>query len=278
MEIKKFMKETLIDIAGAICIGFALLVFSAPNGIPFGGVGAISMILNHLTGVQIGTINFLINVPLIISAFFFLNKEIAIRTLRNIIVVTIVLNFGISHVPPFKGDLIIAAIAGGVCLGTGVGILFRSGATSGGVDIIVKIINKHNPHLQLGHIMRFIDASIALCSVFVFHNIQVALYGFIGIFVCSVCIDKIVYGGQQAKLMYIISPKKDEICKALTEDLDQSVTIINATGGYSNASQDVLMCGVSRQRFNPLKQKVFEIDPNAFITIVSADEMVSNRM
>ena len=278
-ERKKSIILWIIDIIcimiGSTSYSIGLHCFSAPNNIAAGGVGGISTLINATTGIEIGVLYGVINLPLIIIGFIFLGKKMMIKTFISVIVMTFVTDYGLAAVPAYRdGDRLLAAIFAGIFFGAGLGIVYLREGTTGGTDILNKLINKKFPHFKLGAIMLSTDAIIILASMLVYGNVESGLYSIIAIFIGSKVMDLILYGSFEGKMLLIFSDNYHEISEYVMKTLDRGVTWLNATGAYSEKNKQVICCAVHKNEYSKIKRKVKEIDPHAFIIITNADEVL----
>lgn len=275
-EILRWVVDIFLIIVGGIIYAAGLHCFSAPNNIAPGGVAGISTLINAATGgMNIGILYGIINIPLIIIGFIFLGKKMMIKTLLSVAVVTFATDYGLARVPIYEnGDKMLAAICAGVLFGVGLGIVYVREGTTGGTDIINKIINKKFPHISVGAAMMGTDAVIIGASMLVFKSFEAGLYALIAIFISSKVLDMILYGSFEGKMMLIFSDKYGEISEYIMTNLDRGITWLNGTGAYSKQSKQVICCAVHKSEYTKVKRKVKEIDSKAFIIITNAGEVL----
>ena len=275
-EIWRWVVDIFLIIVGGIIYSAGLHCFSAPNEIAPGGVAGISTLINAATGgMNIGILYGIINIPLIIIGFIFLGKKMMIKTLLSVAVVTFATDYGLAGVPIYEnGDKMLAAICAGVLFGVGLGVVYVREGTTGGTDIINKIINKKFPHISVGAAMRGTDAVIIGASMLVFKSFEAGLYALIAIFISSKVLDMILYGSFEGKMMLIFSDKYGEISEYIMTNLDRGITWLNGTGAYSKQSKQVICCAVHKSEYAKVKRKVKEIDSKAFIIITNAGEVL----
>ena len=216
----------------------------------------------------------IINIPLIIAGFLRLGKALMARTVLAVAVTTLCTDVFSSLFPVYVGDRIIAAVFGGVLMGAGLGIVYNRDGTTGGTDIINKIIQKAKPHLSLGFIMMMTDAVVVLVSILAFGNLESGLYAIIAIFVSSRLMDYILYGGREGKAVLIFSENAEEIGKAITTSISRGATYLKGEGVYTGADKNVICCAVPKNEYAKLKRIVREYDPKAFIITATADEVL----
>jgi uncharacterized membrane-anchored protein YitT (DUF2179 family) len=179
-------------------------------------------------------------------------------------------------VPVYTGDKILAGIFGGVLFGAGLGLIYIREGTSGGIDIVNRIINKKRPHLRMGVIMLTSDAVVITAAMFVFKSIESGLYAIIAIFVSGRVADLILYGGLEGKLMLIFSEKFEEISRKILNEEGRGVTFLKGVGAYSGVDRNVICCAVRKAQYAQIKRKIVEVDGNAFIVIANAGEVLGN--
>ncbi|MEG0570185.1 MAG: YitT family protein, partial [Oscillospiraceae bacterium] len=186
--------DILLTILGSGLLALGIHSFTAPNRIAPGGVTGIATIINHITGVPIGALTLAINIPLIIIGFVFLGKKFMTRTIVSIISFTIFIDYLFIKVPTYQGDMLLAGIFGGAIMGIGMGIMFVRSSSSGGMDIVNRIIHKKIPHVKLGVIIFISDVIVASISAIAFKSFEAAMIAMITLFVSSKAIDAAVYG------------------------------------------------------------------------------------
>ena len=275
----RWLIDILAIIIGALAYSIGLHCFTAPNDIAPGGVGGISTIINEATGLSIGLLYGLINIPLIVVGLIFLGKKTMIKTVIAVAVISAVTDYGLVYlnVPVYEnGDRLLAAIFGGIIFGFGMGLIYLREGTSGGTDIINKLINRRFPHFSIGAITLATDAVVVSASAFVYGNIESALYAVVAIFICGKVMDMILYGSFEGKMLLIFSDKHEQIGQYIMVTLDRGVTYLNGEGAYSGKQKNVICCAVHKNEYSKLKRKVKEIDPNAFIIITNAGEVLGD--
>ncbi len=273
-RILRWVIDIALIIVGAVCYSAGIHCFTDPYDIAPGGVAGISTILNELFGVNIGLMYGLINVPLVILGFVLLGKKLMIKTLISVATITFSTDYLLVYVPVYEnGDKIIAAIFGGVLMGAGLGLTYLREGTSGGTDIINKIINKAMPHVKLGVITLMVDFVIIIASMLVFKNVETGLYAAIAIFISTRVLDMILYGSYEGKMLLIFSDSYQDIADMIMVEFNRGVTFLMAKGGYSGADKNVICCAVHKNEYAKIKRKVKDIDRRAFIIISSVAEV-----
>lgn len=275
-EQKKTWKRRVLDYlmitVAAFIYAVAVSLFLDPNSLAPGGVTGIAIILNRLSGLETGTWVLLINIPIIVVGMWKFGLHFILSTLYCTAATSFFINllatFGVA-----TEDRFLAALVGGALMAVGIGLVFKAGATTGGTDIIVKLLRLRFPHLKTGSLFLITDAIIVTASAFVFKDLDVALYAGVVVFVNSVLLDVVLYGRDGAKLIFIISDAHASITKRLLEELDIGVTYISGTGAYSGREKSVIMCVMKKQISAQAEVIVREEDPAAFMIVTSATEI-----
>ncbi len=274
--IKDFAVDILFDIAAAILYAVSVNMFTAPNQIAPGGVTGLATILNYLLGVPIGITTFLINVPLVILGLIFLGKAFTLKTLKTVVFFSLFVDLLNPILQPYTRDHLLASLFGGILMGAALGLVFLRGSTTGGTDILGRLIQLPMPHVQIGKLIMLTDGLILLLSTIVYHNIETAMYGVIVIFLDGKVIDTILYGYDTGKQLMVISDSNEEIGRRVMGELERGATFFQARGAYSNEEKDVLMCIVKRNQFGKVKKIIKEIDPDAFVIVTEAGEVIGD--
>lgn len=245
--------------------------FLTPNHIAPGGITGIGTVLNYLFGWPVGTTSLIMNIPLFLIGYRSMGKGFAFRSLMA----TVLLSLFIDLLPlkPMTDDPLLGSIFGGVLLGLGLGFVLKGGATTGGTDMVARVVHNHIPHLSVGLILFFIDCMVVLLAGFQI-EIKYALYAFICLYVSSKMIDMVMEGLTTEKACYISSLNWDAIRLALMEELGRGVTLISAKGGFRGEERPMVLCIVSAQELSRLKAIVRREDPAAFVYISDAHEVL----
>ncbi len=270
---KKRIKNFIMMTIGAIIYAAAVSLFLDPNSLAPGGVTGISIILSRVIPIETGTLILLLNIPILILGTWKFGWKFIISTIYCIVIISPLTNFFSSHFGAVTDDLFLAALAGGALMAVGMGMVFKAKATTGGMDIIVKILRLKMPHLKTGNLFLLMDAVIVTCAAFVFQDIDRAMYAGMTVIVTSLALDVVLYGKDEAKLIYIISDKSEAITKRLLDDLDIGVTYVRGIGAYSGKEKNVIMCVVKKHIYPKMEDVVKQEDPHAFLIVSSAMEI-----
>lgn len=266
------MKKYVIITLAAFVYAVGVSLFTDPNNMAPGGVTGISIILSRILPVGTGTLIMLINIPILIFAVWKFGIAFTVSTIYAIALISSFTNV-LSPYGAATDDILLAALVGGTLTAVSIGAIFRAGATTGGTDIIVKALRLRFPHLKTGKIFFIADALVVTLSGIVFRDLNAALYAAISAICTSVVMDVVLYGRDEAKLLYIISSRAEEIAGRLLSDLDIGVTYIKGQGAYSGDNKRVIMCVVKKPVTPRAEEIVKQEDPNSFMIITSATEV-----
>lgn len=274
-KIRRWVIDILVMILAAAIYSLGVHIFISPNDIAPGGVTGIAIILTEFWGISVGTLIFLLNIPLIIAGFILLNKTTMIKTMISVVLITIFTNLAEMFVPVYDasgGNGIVAAIFGGAAMGIGLGLGYNRESTSGGTDILTKIIGKYHTDFKLGAIQAALDGIVVLLGFAVFRDVNTVLFAAIAIFVQSKLTDTIVYGSQESRFMLIFSENYKEIAEEILKQ-SNGVTLFKGEGAYSGNERQVLATAVHRSNYSKVKRIVKTADPKAFVITTSANEV-----
>lgn len=258
------------------CVVFALgfSMFLIPNHISPGGVSGIAVILNHLMPfVTTGTLIIILNIPLIVAGFLRFGIRFIAKTGFATVVSSVMVDIFDIILESYTGDRLLSAIAGGAMMGVGMALIVLRGGTTGGVDILAKLIQKKFSHLSLGSLFLAIDGFVVLLSAIVFKDIEVGLYSLITIFASSTLIDKMCYGSSGGKFIYIISKNHQKLLDEILNVISRGVTVVDAKGGYTDQDCKVLLCAVRRHEVTLINSAVKRLDPDAFVIVTDSNEI-----
>lgn len=268
----KTVKKYAVITATAFLNAAAISLFIDPNNLVPGGVTGIAIIISRFLPAEVGTLIFLLNIPILLFAIWKFGIKFTISTIYAITLISVFTNI-LAPIGAATDDILLAAIAGGVLYAVSIGIIMKMGATTGGMDIIVKWLRVKLPYVKTGALFFITDVIIISMSGLALKNIDAALYAGITVVVNSIVLDFVLYGKDEAKLLYIISDKPKEITERLLTELDVGVTYIEGRGAYSGKEKQVLMCVVKKQVSPRVEVIVKEEDAEAFMVISSATEI-----
>ncbi len=277
MKAKSLLKSLLLATAGAALYAFAVTFFYDPSKLAPGGVTGFAVILSNLFPIlSTGTLVLLFNIPLLILGWFLLGKKFFFLTIYATAFASVLMNIleplAATLVPP-TDDLLAAALCGAFFDAIGLGLVYRSGGSTGGTDIVIKILRKKYRHIPTGSMSLIVNAIVVFASFAAFGEFKLSVYAAIAMVVGSVVLDKVLYGGDSAKLIFIISDKHTEITAELLEKIDLGVTLLQGEGAYMQKPKKVIFCAAKKHTFPKIRDVVKATDPAAFMIISSATEI-----
>ena len=269
--LKKY-RELLLDLGadvlGSVLMGIGIYSFAEQADIAPGGLSGIAILFKYLWDLPVGVMILIMNIPLLLIAWKYLGKRFAIRTLRTVVLSSVILDVVVTPLAfVYAGDRLLSAIASGVCLGAGLGVIFARGSTTGGTDIISCLVERKNPHLQVGGILTAVDVLIIALSIAVFGNLESGLYGIVALYAQGRVMDAILYGRKRGRSVMIFSEKREEIARRIMREMDRGATFLQSRGAYSGARSEVLLCAVGQREYAKLRRIVRECDPEAFFVV-----------
>lgn len=276
---KRIWKEILW--AGTTAIGSALFalgfaMFLIPNDINTGGISGLAMILRELLGFgSIGTLTLLMNIPLFLIGGVKIGKRFFAGSLIGMVLSSVLIDL-FALIPFATPEPLIGGLYGGVLCGAGLGLVFMAGASTGGSDILVRLLKKKYRNLPIGSISMMFDAMVVLLTGLVFRDISKALYSGVVVFVCGQVIDAVVYRFDYSRVALIISKEHEKIAKAISDQLDRGATYLHGSGSYTHQNIEVVLAVVRKGQLAELKELVMDIDENAFVIVQEAHQVLGD--
>lgn len=276
---KRIWKEILW--AGTTAIGSALFalgfaMFLIPNDINTGGISGLAMILRELLGFgSIGTLTLVMNIPLFLIGGVKIGKRFFAGSLIGMVLSSVLIDL-FALIPFATPEPLIGGLYGGVLCGAGLGMVFMAGASTGGSDILVRLLKKKYRNLPIGSISIMFDAMVVLLTGLVFRDISKALYSGVVVFVCGQVIDAVVYRFDYSRVALIISKEHEKIAKAISDQLDRGATYLHGSGSYTHQNIEVVLAVVRKGQLAELKELVMDIDENAFVIVQEAHQVLGD--
>lgn len=268
---KEWLKDIALISAGAFIYAFGVNYFFVANKLADGGIAGISVILHYLFNFNISTTYLVLNVPLVIMGYKLIGGKFIIKTFYGTAMTSLAFRVFQNYLGPMD-DKLIASIFGGLIIGIGLGTIFVGGGSSGGADILVKILNKYFD-IPVGKAFLALDFFV-LSALGILFGRDIFMYTLVGLFISTKAIDFIQDGVDKAKALMIISDKSEEIKNEIMKQTGRGVTIINARGGYTNDNKEVLYCILGRYEVTTVKRIVKNIDRKAFMSISEVSEVL----
>lgn len=277
------IRQWLYVVVGAALLAAAFVLFITPYRIVPGGVYGMGVVLNYLfPAIPVGTYGLSMDIPLLIIAFRIFGARFGTKTIVAAILTPLFMNgltwfAGTDPVTMFSGkidlsnDVLLSCIFGGTLMGLGIGLILKTHATSGGTDIVAMIVSRYL-HMPISRAVLYVDSLVVLFGLIVLGDWKLPLYSLVTIFVSSRVIDYIVDGGSGDKLLFILSEKHDLIRDYILDGLDRGGTYIKASGMYTGADKEMIFVVVSRREVSLMRDRIREVDPDAFMIVVDAHE------
>ena len=271
---KKQLKSYAVITLGSLIFALSFSWFFAVNAVGMGGITGLAQVLNVLIpALPVGMATILLNIPLFLAGWRFIGFHLLASSLFSMAVSSAAMD-GIALFYTFpQTDPMLAAICGGAMMGAGLGIVFSQGATTGGTDIIARLLKLKFPWLPMGKLVLVPDGVVLVLAALAFGRVETALYGAIALYVSAKVMDAVLYGLNASKVAYIISESWQAISDAILA-LDRGVTILNATGAYSGLEKHVLLVAFRLREIVEVKKLVHEADPAAFLIVCDARDVL----
>jgi len=269
------MKRYAMVTIGTALTALGISIFYTPNKIVNGGVSGIATIFFHTLKIPTGLTFFIINAILLIIALRILGKEFVINTIFGSVVLSLFLQV-FSYILPFTNDIFLATIFGSVLYGFGIGLTLTQGASTGGTDILSRLVQHYFPQVRIGTLLLIVDSLVITASLVIFKEINLALYGVLALFISSYSVNWLIQKLNISKLAFVITDKGYEISKNIVTTSPRGVTLIDATGAYTMGNKKVLICAMKESEANEFQKKVLDIDDGAFVIFSESQQILGN--
>lgn len=278
-DVKKIWEKTswiLATVAGSTIFSLGFSLFLQNNDINSGGIAGLAMVAVELLGVgSVGGITVLINLPLFLLAGKKIGRQFFFGSLLGTVVSSVMIDV-FSMIPFQTPETIVSAIYGGVICGVGLGVVFAAGTSTGGSDILIRLLKLHWRNVPIGQISLVIDVTVVALTGIVFHDVSNALYSGIAVFLTSQVLDIVLYRFDYSKVAMIISPQYQQIAEAIGTKLDRGATYLHGEGSYSRRQTEVVLAVVKKRQLAELKELVMELDPDAFVIVQEAHQVLGD--
>ena len=274
-KLKTILLDLLFIAMGSAVYAVGVNAFTAPNNIAAGGITGVATMLHYVFSTPIGLVAFLITVPIVLWAIVDIGYKLVTKTMLAILLSSLLIDLFSHFVPAYRGDHILVSLFAGACEGVGLSLVFIRGATTGGTDLIARLLGRRLPHLSMGKLMLAVDGIIVVVSAFVFGSVENAMYACIVIVVSTKIIDAILYGADigTGKLFIVMSPKVRQIGDRVISEMERTVTYLDSHGGYTNEPGETMLCVVRRFELHQLQTIIREEDKNAFVIVGEAGQI-----
>ena len=272
-KISKFIGRYIVITFAACIYAVGISMFLDPNNLAPGGLTGAAVILTRIIPITLGTLIVIMNIPIMILGAWKFGARFTLSTLYTLVVSSAFMEvfermgYVITH------DKILAALVGGTLMGAGMGLCLRMETTTGGIDIIIKVLRQKYRQVKSGEMYLIIDGLILAAAALYFKDIEVSMYAGVAIVVSTYILDKVLYGSDEAKLVYIVSNKRKIIATRMMVELNMGVTLVEGKGAYNMENTEVIMCVMHKQNLTKVRNLVSEVDPEAFMIVSSATEV-----
>ena len=275
INLKSLAIDVLFALVGSFVYSAAVRMFIDPNHISVGGLTGLGSVLNYLLHFPIGLSVLAMNVPLFLLSWKKLGRGFFFKTMFATVVISLMLDVTV-FLPTFLENKLLAAVAGGVCSGAGLGIIFSRGMATGGTDLLAKLIKGWFRGVSYGKVILIADGVILVVAAIAYKDPWSILYSAITVWLSSTVIDTILNGMERAKSVSIITNRKEEVLQGILQDVNRGATVWDAEGGYTKTGKDVILVVVRSYELFHLKRTVRMADPEAFMIVSDATEVLGN--
>lgn len=272
-DLKEFAIDILVDIVGGMLVAIGVYNFAANAGFPVAGISGVALIFYHLFGLPIGTVTILLNVPIIIWCYRLLGKKFLLRSIKTMIISSLLMDFVAPLLPVYNGDRMLAAICVGVVSGLGYAMIYLRNTSTGGADFVIMSIRVLKPHLSIGKITFVTDLIIVLTGGVLFGDTDSIIYGLILTYILSIVVDKLMYGIDAGKMTLVVTDHGKEVAAKIDELTQRGSTFLKAMGSYSGEDKLVVMCACSNKEMHMVQKAVKEVDDQAFLITMESNEV-----
>ena len=272
---KEKLKSYGLILLGIAVTAMAISLFLVPNKIVNGGSSGLSTVVFYAVGLKPSVTNALINGVLLLVSLFVLGKKFVAKTLVCIVLLSVFMEL-FSWMPPVTDNILLATIFGSALFGGGIGIVLSQQSTTGGSDILGRLIQHKFPHWKIGKILLGVDLFIIALSYVTFHNAEAVLYGIMALFISTTIIDLLMRNLNVSKLAFIITDRGQAIAEHLIHTSPRGVTMVDVTGVYTNTPKKMMICALKESEIPEFQRKILEMDPQAFIIYSESQQIVGN--
>lgn len=272
-KIVKFICRYIVITFAACIYAVGISMFLDPNNLAPGGLTGAAVILTRIIPITLGTLIVIMNIPIMILGAWKFGARFTLSTLYTLVVSSAFMEIFERMGYVVTHDKILAALVGGTLMGAGMGLCLRMETTTGGIDIIIKVLRQKYRQVKSGEMYLIIDGLILAAAALYFKDIEVSMYAGVAIVISTYILDKVLYGSDEAKLVYIVSNKRKIIATRMMVELNMGVTLVEGKGAYNMENTEVIMCVMHKQNLTKVRNLVSGVDPEAFMIVSSATEV-----
>lgn len=271
---KELAIDLLADVIGGLLIAIGVYNFAVASGFPVSGISGIAIIFYHFFKLPIGIMTIVLNIPIIIWTYKLLGKTFLIKSMRTMLISTVLMDVVAPMFPVYEGDLMLSCICMGIFSGIGYAMIYMRDSSTGGADFVIMAIRAIKPYLSLGRIIMILDFSIVLLSGFLIGgDIDKIIYGMISTYILSVVVDKAMYGLDAGKMTLIVTEHGQEVADKIDELTQRGSTLLKGVGSYSKEEKQVVMCACSNKQMHMIQKAVKEVDKASFLVTMESNEV-----
>ena len=269
----RLLRDLFFVVSGSLIFALGFQFFMYPNAIVAGGVSGVSMIVNYLTGFPVGVLTILLNIPLFALSWKRFGLRFILLSLLSMVLCSVFVDLLATTGIAATEDPLLGAIYGGVVHGFGMGVVYLTGATTGGIDIVAKFLRHKYQHINFGTLILALDFAIILAFALIFGRYESAMYAMICMFITTKVVDLILYGAVNSKVCYVITDYSEQVKDVISEKLHRGVTFLHGEGAWSGDEKKIILCVIKQRQIVDLKRLVGEIDPAAFLIVSDSREV-----
>ena len=280
LNVKSVAIDNVFFIIGCVLYSLGVNIFAIPNNIAQSGITGLAIIINYLLPIlQVGLLAFLLNIPLLVLAWIFIGKRFTMKTLwvtamLSLVIDGVKLMMNKGLIGAYTGDKLLAAMFCGAMCGAGLALVIVRGATTGGTDVVGRLLKSAFPHLSIAKMIMLSDGIIVLTAAIVFRSVDSAMYAAILIFVSSRIMDFILYGTGSGKMLYIFTQDGESVAKEIVSKGRRGATVIETKGGYTGERGNLIICAARSSEIPRIRKLVKNVDPESFIVLSEANEIL----
>ena len=269
----RLLRDLLLVVSGSLIYAAGFQFFMYPNAIVTGGVTGISMIINYLTGFPVGVATILMNIPLFLFSWKRFGLRFILLSLLSMVLCSVFVDLLAALGFEATNDPLLGAIYGGVIHGFGMGVVYLTGATTGGMDIVAKFLRHKYQHINFGTLILALDVAVIAAFALFLRRYESAMYAMICMYITTKVVDLVLYGAVNSKVCYVITDRSDAIKDAIMLRLGRGVTLLHGEGAWSGREKDVILCVIKQRQIVELKALVQEMDPASFVIVSDSREV-----
>lgn len=276
---KEIIRNMLLVVFGSLISSTGFVMFFEPSGINCGGISGVAMLIKYVAKspyVTIGLVSAIINIPLFLVGFKKIGKYFFFGSMLGMVISAVGFDLLGAIVPIPEVEPLVAVIFGASIIGFGLGVVFLAGASTGGVDILARLLKLKFRNCPIGKLILAFDMGTAIATGIVYKDFNNTLYSALALFLVSVVLDYVVYSMDYAKVALVITDKHEEVAKAIAIDMERGLTLLDGKGYYTRADKQVILCAVKRKQVAELKELIYRVDPQAFVILQDAHQVLGD--